>query len=384
MSGTENGLQLMLDTLHNWCQKWRLSVNENKTQVIHFRKCNVPETKKDFKYGDTILDKTDKYKYLGLQLHYSLGYNETVNPLITSSSRALGMLTSKFYSINGLHHDTYKKLYYTTVVPVMSYGSPIWGYKKYPKFETVQNRCMRTFLGVGKPTPIAGLYGEMGWYPPYIDHHVEVIRFWLRLHKMPDERLTKKVFITDQALKGSLSWASYASKILRHCNIQPASYNNQQYVLNTVKDTLIEEFVTKWQAELSTISRFRYYKDFKIAFGTEKYVVNTLNRKLRSVICKMRCDTLALAIELGRYRNPQIPRERRLCKYCDQEKVEDAIHVLFECSLYKEERTNFLNDVNLKEVEPIAMFNEIMTDCDVTLKTGYFLIKLLAKRAQTV
>ena len=204
-----------------------------------------------------ILDKVKQYRYLGLTLDYCMNYTTTVQVLINASSRALGMLTSRFYAINGLHYDTYKKLYDTTVSPVMGYGAGVWGGKRYPKCDTLQHRCMRTFLGVGKPTPIAGLYGEMAWFPPYIHHAMEVTRLWLRLHKMADTRLTKKIFLADQYLGGSLSWASCAKRLLNKCNVNPQEYDNESSVLAKVKGVLEAEFIQKWSTEVPTLSRLK-------------------------------------------------------------------------------------------------------------------------------
>ena len=40
ISESEDGLQNMLNTLNNWCNKWRLAVNESKTKIVHFRNKN--------------------------------------------------------------------------------------------------------------------------------------------------------------------------------------------------------------------------------------------------------------------------------------------------------------------------------------------------------
>uniref|UniRef100_A0A3B3C8D8 Uncharacterized protein n=1 Tax=Oryzias melastigma TaxID=30732 RepID=A0A3B3C8D8_ORYME len=34
----ETKLQKMLDIMNSWCTKWRLSINGDKTQIVHFRK----------------------------------------------------------------------------------------------------------------------------------------------------------------------------------------------------------------------------------------------------------------------------------------------------------------------------------------------------------
>ena len=30
-------LQKVLNILHSWCHKWRISVNESKSEIVHFR-----------------------------------------------------------------------------------------------------------------------------------------------------------------------------------------------------------------------------------------------------------------------------------------------------------------------------------------------------------
>jgi len=53
-------------------------------------------------------------------------------------------------------------------------------------------------------------------------------------------------------------------------------------------------------------------------------------------LCRLRLRSHNLAIEVGRHSN--IPRERRLCIYCDSDQVEDEIHFLLFCSFYDELR----------------------------------------------
>ena len=35
------GLQAMLDTLYNYTEKWKLSININKTKIVVFRNCGI-------------------------------------------------------------------------------------------------------------------------------------------------------------------------------------------------------------------------------------------------------------------------------------------------------------------------------------------------------
>ena len=66
LAENEVNLQLMLSTLEKWCRDWKLDVNLKKSNVIHFRKKNLPETLFKFIYKQNEMLKTHEYKYLGI------------------------------------------------------------------------------------------------------------------------------------------------------------------------------------------------------------------------------------------------------------------------------------------------------------------------------
>ena len=66
---SEEALQLMLDKLQEWCTKWRLTINKDKTKIVLFGPVAIQCTQFNFKCGDLVLDLTDTYKYLGLWFH---------------------------------------------------------------------------------------------------------------------------------------------------------------------------------------------------------------------------------------------------------------------------------------------------------------------------
>ncbi len=45
---SEEDLKKMLDVVHDWCEKWHISVNVNKSKVTHFRTKSQTQTDFDF------------------------------------------------------------------------------------------------------------------------------------------------------------------------------------------------------------------------------------------------------------------------------------------------------------------------------------------------
>ena len=91
----------------------------------------------------------NSYRYLGLEINETLDYTYNAQILSGAESRALGALTLKYIRSNGLHFDTYTKLYNSTVTPVVDYAAAVWTSKTYVGCENVRHKAIRTFLGTG-------------------------------------------------------------------------------------------------------------------------------------------------------------------------------------------------------------------------------------------
>lgn len=160
----EQSLQLMLNKLTDWCSKWKLSVNPEKTKVIHFRPQSFSLTDFQFKWANHDILKVNSYKYLGIWLDEHLTFDKSTKELANSASRALGAVYGKFISSGGMSHTIYTKLYNSMVEPVLVSGGGIWGTKSYNVINSVQNKACKYVLSVGKNTSNISTRGDMGWF----------------------------------------------------------------------------------------------------------------------------------------------------------------------------------------------------------------------------
>ena len=81
-------------------------------------------------------------------------------------------------------------------------------------------------------------------------------------------------------------------------------------------------------------SKLRTYGLFKTEVGCEKYLSEIKNLALRQALTKFRLSNHVLNIEKGRHTNPKTPKEARFCPFCPK-KVEDEIHFLLNCPIYR-------------------------------------------------
>ena len=122
LAENKENLQCMLNYLYNWCTNWRMSLNCDKTTIVHFRNKRQCRTLFIFMYGETNLDIVSQYKYLGLVLNEFLDLGITANILSDSAERALGAIIAKTKNLKVLEFKTYQKLFNTGFT-----CSELWG-----------------------------------------------------------------------------------------------------------------------------------------------------------------------------------------------------------------------------------------------------------------
>ncbi|CAG2187145.1 unnamed protein product [Mytilus edulis] len=350
ISSSAASLQTQLDTLNNWSRRWRLNVNIDKTKVLHVRKATVARSEFVFKIGDKIVDYTSQYRYLGLTVSETLDYNISVNELITGSSRALGSLVSKYYSTDGFDYDTYTKLFESTVAPIMTYCAGVWGFKAYEGLDKLQNRAIRSFLGVGKFTPIPGMTGEMAWIPVSIRNHCQMIKLWCRIVNMHSERLPSRIYAWDCSFSRNHkdTWYNNIKSIMNESGLDTL-FNSKctdglstKFISNFAKDMLMQKYQITWEKAVEAMPKLRTYRDLNTTYSVQPYLKSGISRHERSAIARLRCGVFPLEIEKGRYRG--VPADRRLCKVCRTGSVEDEKHFLLHCPTYSLQRNRMFMD----------------------------------------
>ena len=198
LAKNENDLQSMLNVMTEWCRKWRVKVSEPKTNIVHFRPKRKPRTQHEFFLSGFKVEVVTSYKYLGIIMDEHLTFNQCIETLSSSAGRALSGIISKRKFVKDLGFKTYTQLFNSGVVPILEYGSGVWGGNPAKPCQVIQNKALRYFLGVHRFAPTAAIHSETGWMNAKYRRQICIIRLWNRLISMNDDRLTKKIFHWDK------------------------------------------------------------------------------------------------------------------------------------------------------------------------------------------
>jgi len=359
LAENETDLQLMLDLLSRWNVSNKMAINSNKTKVVHFRNASVKRSSVQFKCGESIIDYTNTYRYLGLVLHEHLDYSVTAKYVAASATRALGLLITKFKVMGGMPYNVYTQLYETMVWPVISYGAPIWGTRDYSVINAVQNRACRFFLGVGRYTPNAAVNGEMGWLPASVKQWKCVMGHWFRLNNMDNLRINHRIFKWSYDVRNRCkNWCFSVDTFLSSNGIDDLQWFNhytkteRKQFMNMFEEKQMIRFINAWTSNINKDTgtsrsgggnKLRTYKLFKTIYETEHYTtVHTMTRARRSALAKFRCGVAPLRLETGRFEGLDV--SERYCFNCESE-IENEKHVLLFCPLYEHIRNDLFDRI---------------------------------------
>ena len=167
-------------------------LQKNPTKVLIFNG-NKKDYKNVFYLGKLKLDNVESYKYLGIIFHLSNRLTKARNMLYIQAEKAM-----YFVLRQGRYHNIsiqcQLKLFDSMVLPVLLYGSEIWGFEKISLMEKICNTFLKLLLPVRKTAPSYLLYGELGRFPVHISVKLRMIAFWFRLLSGKQSKLSLLVY----------------------------------------------------------------------------------------------------------------------------------------------------------------------------------------------
>ena len=298
------------------------------------------------------------YTYLGVTLNEYLDFRFTCKVQSDSASRALSAIVTKMIKNSGFPYNIYSLLYESCVTSISDYGAEIFGYNDYDSNLNLHLRAIRAFIGVPKNAAKAGVLSEIGWVLPKYRTQIRMIRYYHRLLKMPEQRLSKKIFIWDKELKIQ-NWTNEIKTIFYQAGqgmiFDTGTIFSLKPVLEDIKNAQMRS--QKFSLELECINKpklrtFITIKDFNTI---PTYITKPLTFIQRKFMAKLRLGCLPIRLETGRFCRPKIPENERICQVCInadpnylyKNEIESEVHIIFNCNRYKEMRQKWLQKLTL-------------------------------------
>ena len=247
------------------------------------------------------------------------------------------------------------QLYKALVLPVLEYGSEVWGNCEWEEAELLQRAVARRILGAKQSTSIPFLMGELGWWPLAARRDLLRLKFWWRLVNMP---MTRGVKIAYQYCKSkfqasmasgrnlgrlkkhSMNWCEYTFSLLKELQLENVFWSEDVGTAEEWKRLIFGKIQAreeqKWKTEMAGNVKLELYRQVKSKLKFELYLLDERSNAGRIEFGRFRSGSSNLRIDKGR--EIGLARDKRVCLLC-MLAVEDVEHVMLVCPAYGQERS---------------------------------------------
>ena len=182
INDTVGRLQKQLNVLELFCNNYGLTVNLSKTNSMVFRNGGIVRSNEKWYFADKLIVPTKQYKYLGILISTTMKWNTPLSHIVQQANKATFSVITNLYNKYGeLPIKTCLKIFDRVIVPILLYGSEIWGYEYREQIERVQVKFCKRLLGVSSSTPNVAVLGECGRYPLSALYMYRCITYWFNI-----------------------------------------------------------------------------------------------------------------------------------------------------------------------------------------------------------
>ena len=353
MSLSEEGLQKCLDELNKFCKEWKLTISMKKTKCITFQKQSKVNRRSSFFIDGKVVQNVSEFIYLGVNIKSNGSFHSTLKNLSCKASSAIFALNSRF-KLNKIPVKAAFKLFDTTILPILTYGSEVWGIylnmdsTKWDKCEIEQTHLQfcNHILGINRSSTNHLTRFETGRYPIRLHIDYKILTFRKHILSMPKDSIIYQALLMDKNLHDAghiVTLTSYIKNLnlmnLRH--VQGNNCNLENSNKKQIKSILSEYYKNISLSQLSVNPKARLYLQHKTEPRYEPYLDTITNRKIRVQYAKFRLGDHDLENEKGRHM--KVERGNRYCKLCTTGDIGDELHLLFNCNKLYKSRPSFLN-----------------------------------------
>ena len=159
----ESELQLALSCLESWAGKWLINFNPLKTVYMLVTKKSEQNTKLTLNIKNSEIMKVNEHKHLGIVFNSRFTWCDHIAYICRKASKKLGLL---YKNRKKFTRSILIKLFNTTVVPFIDYGSILYDGMTISDSKKIENLLRRGALictGAISRTETSKLLYDLGW-----------------------------------------------------------------------------------------------------------------------------------------------------------------------------------------------------------------------------
>ena len=188
-------IQMALDQIQIWCQKWGLMISAAKTFALVFYHTIPNKQPRDpLTINGTAIKYVKEYKYLGVTLDRALNFSKHFDDIHQRCTRRLNIMKCIAGKKWGADRRTLFRLYTSLIRPILDYNGFLYddiASSKISSLQTIQNEALRIITGALRTTNVQNLHTETNI--PLLCHRrkYQLLRFFARASTRPNDATFK-------------------------------------------------------------------------------------------------------------------------------------------------------------------------------------------------
>ncbi|XP_008486165.1 uncharacterized protein LOC103522856, partial [Diaphorina citri] len=229
-------LQKMLNSLEKYCEENKMIVNEKKTKIVIFRRGGRIKDSDVLYYKHKKLEIVSTFNYLGVSFSSHAVFHQAAEQANSKGRAAIASVKRTMSASQMKSWDSRKKLLEACVKTTLLYGAEIWAFRYVDNIEKCQSFLFKTLYCLPRNTPNYTIRLEMGVVKLSHSVFLQMLRWWMKLLMMAQDRYPKLCYLELCALDQ------------RSCNIEKYNWATQ------LKRQLVElGFAQVWESQDASV-----------------------------------------------------------------------------------------------------------------------------------
>ena len=360
MANDDQGVHALTACLDVFCARsgMRPNLDPGKTEMIIF---SVPPARRALLQGrhkfyimGGLVRFVQQYKYLGCWFHERRGCLADLPKRVDSVRAATFLMRRQLHALHCARSVRLGiRLYDVHVRPIATYASCVWAVSfsdAAPQRKVVTNALERLHIDFIRgwchlrgSEPIWILYRELGRLPLHYYWWRDILSFLNRVVALPQASIWSQMMHDNfaAAAGGARNWAMNVQRMMRglgHVCDTPDVIDLQLVLqgLRSKYDDVWRQLHPFPRQCNSLVRMTTYYRWMDRGDWLQKpvFLYKDYSASKTCAYLRFRLGTHDLGIELGRWLDVK-PRHLRICSRCDQQKVDDERHLVFECTAFE-------------------------------------------------
>ena len=346
MDCTVVGLQMKLNILSDYCKRWGLIINKNKTKILRF-KTGRKSLREKWHIDGKMIEVVDKFEYLGLVLACSNSWCHAIDKRIEKATKAMYYTLSQMRRFCRVPRKILLRIFDSQIAPILLYGCELWGLTDLARVEKVATKFYRILLSIPQNSSVDFVRGELGRRSLKLIIYKRVLNFWFKVMSANHETAIFNAYMTlyNIAERNKDCWALRVRQLLFSTGFGEVWFNqgvgNVKLFMSEFCQRIKDMENQEWRDHVSCFNTLRTYRNLKPSPSLEKYLDSDMPNKYIKLFTKLRGSLLPLECNIGRWNN--VPYNERICKFCNLNQVENEYHVIFICPVWLCYRQQLVN-----------------------------------------